>query len=553
MSSVLRFTTVCIAVLALSVLTPPMASAQRTQSTSADATVSRLKAGGNTATEIARILQRDYRLTRSQAEQLLRNAGFDTRTVNAALQTVYGSTTSPTTTTRTTTETATGTATRGTSPTTRTTATLRGTSGGATISGGPTRAGPAPPQLSVQLLNAQGGTATVQLASGDAPTAMRFANSLAELTTATWEPYSPTASFAMNGQFPAQVVVQVGKPVGMAAHPVNGPHAESDPQVIRDDALMRNDGHLTLRWESSIGPWTDAPGDLVARVEGLGNAGPVGLENIRWCSGLRELEGFGAPQPRVTRVDPGTLEIRAHGEFRSGEVSGCEVSFTALGEGGNFDPGVEYSYRRSADLPNPIRRMPSHRTGETAAFLYRPRFSYSGPAGPIQPGAPGDCRHEIRNGKLVIEATSGPLPLLCAVWSEEVLLPQGMEVTALHWRVVEYPAGESGRFHCKVGPFTRATPGVHFEGGRGRESVAPGKTAYFHTTYDANPLLPDGIAPDVDADLSTPMKRHWILPLQATLSCDPREGLDDGLIGDRIRLILNSIEYTAPPGLPVGD
>lgn len=539
MSKLLRTSTCVLVVMLMGLTLPADGEAQRTRDATPQARVTSMKAAGSSAADIARELRRAERLTADQVRVLLQRAGFDVPTVESAIAQVYGgSDRRPT-------------AARGamTASPRAGTATPRGAPRPVTMSGGPTRVGPEPPRLSVQLRNVQSGTVTLDLASSDSPTVMRFANSLSELRTAPWQPYSPTASFALNGLFPAQVAVQLGKPIGPASHPVNGPHAESDPQVVRDDALMQLERHLDVRWTSAYGSYEDVPGELVVRLKEVGGARQIRVDALDLCgsgSGSGSFvpsSGSDSPSPTVAQESPGTFRLGVEGRF-TGPTTDCEASFLVLGDGGNFDPGVQYSIRgRQSDFR--IRSWARNSTDQPARFAYLPDFSNSNFM------APGECTMTHEGGKVTIEAVSGLVPLVCDFRSPEVLLHEVVEVTALHWKLEVFPAGKESDFHCKIGSLTRPTPGIHFAANRGTRAVTPQTTDYFFTTQGANPQLPDGIAPEVGGDLSTAKERRWILPLRAVLSCDPRESPTTNPMGDRIRLTLDRIDYRAPRGFNV--
>ncbi len=539
MSNRLRISTCLLALVLAYLAVPTDGAAQRSQGANPADRVTALKAAGVSAHDIAGELQRTDRLDADGVRKLLAEAGFDSPTVEAAVEGVFGRTSSSSTVAG-----PPGRASGGTG-----TATGRGTMRPVTRSGGPTRVGPAPPKLSVQLRSFQSGAATLDINSSDDPTAMRFANNLEGIRTAPWQAYEPTATFSLNGLFPAQVVVQVGKPVGFASHPVNGPHVESDPQVVRDPALMQIEDHLLLIWTGR--PFVGVPGKMLLRLTGLGDVRQIRVDNLEVCnpgsggSPFGPANGASAPIQEVTQDTPDVFSIRLEGRF-SRPTSGCVASFLLLGDGGNFDPGVQYSVRME-DASFSIGRMPRHRTEKTSSFEYRPD---------LQRGfdfAPGECQKSSEDGRLVIEAASGIVPLICEFWSPAVLLPETLTVTALSWRLDRIPAEGGSGFHCRLGIPTRVVPGYHFEGVRGSELISHTRTDYFYTTVDANPLLPGDILPDVLGDLSTAKERNWILPLRAVLSCDPRQDFDGGLVGDRIRLTLNHILYEAPSALQSGN
>lgn len=417
------------------------------------------------------------------------------------------------------------------------------------MSGQPGMVGPPKPSFQASVQSVQGTMATVSLTSADAPTAMRFANSREELLQASWQPFTASPTFAMNGHFPAQVWVQVGLPVGPGAHPVDGPHVESDPFPLRDPQLGAGRAHLDVDFVSGHGTFVHVPGTLRFRLHGVGEARQIRVQELHACRGAPGLEGpirfltmdpstAAQPRPTVERGPDGSFTIRLENGHFDRTMRECTSSIRLLGDGGNFDPGVEYVWtERSQGFR--IRNWERYSTTQTAQFPFKPAF------GTDSGLATATCDVRVIGQRVVLEASSGPLPNACIFQSPEVLLPPYTLVHGLVWRIEELPADPDGGFHCQLGPGQDfRNPVLRFNGGRGRQSVEPLVTDYAFVTHEANPLLPDNIRPEVNADLSTAARRDWILPLQAVLTCAPFVHVNAGGASvDRIRLILDTIHY----------
>ena len=424
----------------------------------------------------------------------------------------------------------------------------------ARIDGQPGMVGPPKPVFTATLAGTGGLEATLSLSSADSPTAMRMANTREALRTAPWQPFQPDAAFTTNGFFPAQVWVQVGLPVGPAAHPVQGPHVESDPVVLRDPALGTGRTHLEASFVSNHGPHYGVPGTLTFRLRGLGDARQIRVVEIDAChgiSGTNQGPRFAAvgsdpkrqPRPEVGRATDGSFVVHLKsGEF-SLPVSLCRTTIRLLGDGGNFDPGVEYTW--TEDTRDVARPWPQLSSNQTARFTPGPRFSTDPVVGQ------GICDVRVVGQRIVLEASGGPTPNACVFTAPEVLLPPFMALDRLVWCVEHLPATPGGEARCELARQDSRHPVLRFFPSRGRVYVAPGNDDYGHETSEANPILPGEIAPDVDVDLSSPRIRRWILPMVAALRCEPFVRVENGRpVVDRIRLVLDRIHYRAVPSGP---
>ena len=224
------------------------------------------------------------------------------------------------------------------------------------IDGGPVPVGPEKPSATVAPKSLYVGVVEIEVTSSDGPTAMRLANSVAELASVPWVPFQERPQFALNGQFPEQVVVQVAKPAGPSSHPVHGPHVASDP--IRTTITPERVG-LTWRdlpsrlhvvsWTSSADRRSspdEAPvqryGTLTLRFDGLGSADELQFNRLYPC----QPNYFERTALRVRPVGGGSFLIELDGRWQTSQLSDvCFLYAEVLGKGGNFEPGVVYQWR----------------------------------------------------------------------------------------------------------------------------------------------------------------------------------------------------------------
>ncbi len=523
------------------------AAALQSRGATPQGTVRTMEAKGSSATDIARQLKDQYRLERDDVASLLGGAGFDRAAIDAALRSVYGDARTMATPQR---ATARAGIPRATRPGTRTAQPRTRASQPATQSGPPTAVGPSKPSASATLAYlSPGGVARVEVSSSDAPTAVRMANSIAELQTAEWQPYQPTLEFTVNGFFPTQVVVQVGKPVGPAAHPVNGPHVVSDPESThpgnhQPEPLVGS--HIrVVSWQpgGSAGPpqtdsgYRDVYGTLTLKVDGLGGAEEANIDLWRTC----QPNYFPDRSETISKSNDGSYIIEVHGYVEAvdwQDSDQCVNSAFIVGKGGNFDPGVSYLLSEM-DGGFRFRNAPLESTNQTFGFPYGPKLAFSGPVTSL---ATSGCQVSQSGGKLIMEMRSGPVAGNCEFTSPAVYLPRGIDVTALHWRVEELPSGNGGSFHCEVVPVPSVFTSEH-------QGVDPSNTDYFVTTNGS--FAPSANLPPSPPgeDWSDAKERDWVRPLSASLRCDAHVEVGGGVEVDRIRLVLDRIEYRDALGI----
>lgn len=422
----------------------------------------------------------------------------------------------------------------------------RRASGGNTVSGGPQSLVSPPLALTASVSTGatvalgQSGVFALKLTSADQPTVYRIANSKKALQTTAWKALEPYPAFAPNGLFPSQIVVQVGKPLGTASHPVNGPHRMSNPVIVDHPSIPRLAPEPTVRsWNTQHGGnYTYVDGNLNIALNGLGNdTENIHISELSVCANSFR---FSQP-PAITRDVAGVFVLSGPGRFLQ-HRSDCRIQAQIVGDGGNFDTGIAYAYDRT-DAAFAIARRPELSVSKTAAFAYGPKFN------PHLSGA-GNCTVGTNNaGKLYFEVTSGVLTASCGFLASELLVPESMTLKGLYWKVEEYRATSDSQFHCGV-----STSYPSDETRYWYKVVSPTKHDYFYDTDGANPILPGDVAPQVNADLSTAKPRQWVVPLKARLGCSVfvAQGPGGALRYDRLRLVLDRIDYFAPPTLPVG-
>lgn len=522
-------------------------AALQARGTTPQTAVRTMVARGGSVTDIARHLKDQYRLKSDEAARLLVNAGFDERSVTDAIRSVYGN--APTAAPRVRRGIPSGVpqnrpGTRNARPSTR-------GSQPATQAGPPSAIGPSQPRASVSLVSlGPTGLATIAVASDDSPTAMRIANNVAELPTAPWQPYQTTANFTVNGFFPVQAVVQVGVPAGPGSHPVNGPHVVSRPQTtLRSPgnavATTLVGSHMSVEsWQPDGGgparsdfAYRDTYGTLTLRLEGLGDVEELQFSSLRPCSP----NVFRQESMEVSKTGTGSYSIEFRGyveAFETPDSPSCVHQAYIRGKGGNFEPSVSYSLFevddgfRFTDLPN-------QSTDQTFDFPYGPKVEF---VGPLPSLATSDCKvTRSPTGKLILEMRSGPVAANCEFRSRAVFLPMGIDLTALHWNVEDLPSGGSGTSHCRVVPIPSGVTNTHM-------GIDPGVTNYFNTTDGAFTPTADIPPPPPGENWSESKSRDWLVPLTAQLRCDAHVAVGDGLEVDRIRLVLDRIEYRAAPG-----
>ncbi len=550
MSTSLRTLALALVLLIMGFLSASDVAALQARGATPQTTVRTMLARGGSAAAIAQQLKQQYRMEREQVARLLKESGFDGAAIDAALRSAFGDARGTAAQPR---RAVTSAIPRAIRPGTRTTQPSTRAPQPATMSGPPPAVGPPKPSVSVSLVSmSPSHLATIEVSSSDAPTAMRMANNEAELRTAPWQPYQPNVNFTVNGFFPVQVVVQVGKPVGPAAHPVNGPHVVSDP-VRTKNHNDNNSNHPWVRsylrvvsWQAAAGSggppqsdfgYRDTEGTLTLRLDGLGDVEEIDVAQLEVCRpNYYVTEG---PSRSVSKSGDGSflIKVRGYVEFVPEWLSPhCRHQILLLGKGGNFAPGVSYTLHEADGFR--FRDPPSQTTDQTFDFAYGPKMGVSGL--PTSLATSGCQVSRGSGGRLTLEMRSGPVAGNCDFTSPAVYLPRGIDVTALHWRVDEFPSANSDSFHCKVVVIPSGATTTQWV-------VDPSETDFFNTTE--GPFLPsaDLPPPPPGENWSHAGTRDWVVPLRASMQCDAHIEVGAGLEVDRIRLVLDRIEYRALP------
>lgn len=376
-------------------------------------------------------------------------------------------------------------------------------------------------------------------------TAFRFADSLAAINSAPWHPISEARLFRPNGMLPAQVVVQVGTPVGPATQGMSGPFVRSKPQAKplpggHGSRLSRPSYDFHNRGKS----YENVRLFFSFRLDGLGeNVGDVRIDNASICGNdfVVSAPPMFAPAGWLIsqdRVVVGGLFNRA--------IDSCRIRFRLLAEGGNFAPGQSIVIDETIAV-DVARRPLLSLDRDYAHLFYRPRLALS------YPQSPGCSKPRFRNGKLTLTVTSGVVPADCHYDSEALFLPDAVSNYRLHWKLIEQPASSQGGFHCQLGGsrWTRYGDATRPDFNSYQAKIRPTVSDYVHATTEANPAWADTVlleAEGEDLDRAGVLRR-WLKPLRVRLTCDPYVGSSGhnkpGV--DRLHLVLDRVEYRAPP------